>query len=174
MTILYNLGRFGPIILIIMSWYLLWENNNLFFYYTIGVFVNSILNLIFKGIIQEPRPLYDYTNIMLAKTHAKQYFFQNGIPFDIFGMPSGHAQSCMFSTTFIFLSLKKTKILYLYLAISLITCYQRVAFDFHTIIQIIVGSIVGCVFGYIVYNFAREKIKGKIKPKMDDLANVYA
>jgi len=172
MSILYEFGEYGPIILILLSWYLLWNNKNLFFYYTVGIFSNAILNIILKGIIQEPRPLFDSKKISLLKTHAKNYFFQNGIPFNIFGMPSGHAQSSLFSTVFIFLALKHTNLLYFYITFSLFICYQRVVLDYHSILQVIVGSIVGAAFGYFVYQLARVKIKGKIREKPDDDAYI--
>ena len=116
--------------------------------------------------------MFDSKKVNLAKTHAKQYFFQNGIPFDIFGMPSGHAQMSFFTTIFVYLSLKHTNLLYLYLFISLIICYQRVKFDFHSIEQVVVGAIVGSVFGYIVYQLAREKIKGRIRERLDDFGPI--
>jgi len=34
--------------------------------------------------------------------------------------------------------------------------------------QVIVGSVVGSVFAYIVYQLAREKIKGRIRERDDD------
>lgn len=172
MYILYEIGAYGPIILIFISWYLLWDNNNLFFYYTIGVFVNSIINLILKGIIQQPRPILDSKNIKLASTHTKEQFYATGIPFDIFGMPSGHAQSTLFSTIYIYLSLKHTNITYFYLFITLLTFYQRISSNYHSVLQIIVGSIVGSCFGYFVYQLAREKIKGKIREKPDDFGPI--
>jgi membrane-associated phospholipid phosphatase len=168
MNILYEFGEYGPIILILLSWYLLWNNKYLFFYYTIGIFANAILNIIFKGIIQEPRPIFDTKKVNLMKTHAKHYFFQNGIPFNMFGMPSGHAQASLFSTVFIYLSLKQKNLLYIFIPLSLLTCYQRVKLEYHSISQIIVGSIVGALFAYFMYNLAREKIKGIIREKPDD------
>jgi len=168
MNILYEFGEYGPIILIILSWYLLWNNENLFFYYNIGIFANAVLNLILKGIIQEPRPMFDDKKTSLIKTNAKSYFFQNGIPFDMFGMPSGHAQMSFFTTIFIYLSLKHKNLFYLYLIYSVFICYQRVKFDYHSLSQVIVGSIVGVAFGYYVYQLAREKIKGTIREKPDD------
>jgi membrane-associated phospholipid phosphatase len=168
MNILYEFGAYGPIILILLSWYLLWDNKNLFFYYTVGIFANAVLNIIFKGIIQEPRPMFDDKKVRLLKTHGKEYFYQSGIPFDIFGMPSGHAQASLFSTIFIYLSLKQTNLLYIYIPLTLLTCYQRVKFDYHSISQIIVGGIVGTAFGYLVYKLAREKIKNIIREKPDD------
>jgi membrane-associated phospholipid phosphatase len=168
MSILYEFGAYGPIILILLSWYLLWDHKNLFFYYTVGIFANAVLNLILKGIIQEPRPIFDDKKVRLLKTHGKDSFYQNGIPFDIFGMPSGHAQASFFSTIFIYLVFKQTNILYIYIPLTLLTCYQRVKFDYHSISQIIIGGIVGLAFGYFVYQLAREKIKNRIREKPDD------
>ena len=168
MDILYEFGGYSPIILILLSWYLLWEHKNLFFYYNVGLLVNSILNIVLKGLIKEPRPLFDSKKLKLMTTHAKEYFFQNGIPFDIYGMPSGHAQMAFFTTTFIYLSLKHTNLLYLYLIFSLFICYQRVKTQYHSISQVFVGAIVGSGFAFIVYQLAREKIKGKIREREDD------
>jgi membrane-associated phospholipid phosphatase len=168
MTILYELGAYGPIFLILLSWYLLWDYKNLFFYFNVGIIANAVLNIMLKGLIQEPRPIFDSEKVSLVKRHAKEYFFQNGIPFDIFGMPSGHAQMALFMSTFIYLSLERTNLLYLYLVFSLIICYQRVNSKYHSIPQVIVGSIVGSGFAYIVYQLAREKIKGRIRERPDD------
>lgn len=168
MSILYELGAYGPIILIILSWYLLWDNKILFFYYTIGFLTNSIFNTILKGMIQEPRPMFDEKKMRLLKTHGKHYFFQNGIPFDMFGMPSGHAQASIFSTVFIHQAFKQSNLLYIYIPLTLLTCYQRVNFDYHSISQVIVGGIVGSCFAYFVYYLARSNIKNRIREKPDD------
>ncbi len=170
MNLLYDLGEYGPIILVFISWYLLRDHKNLFFYYTVGIFLNSIINIILKGIIQQPRPMYDSDKVRLLKTYGKHYFFQNGIPFDIFGMPSGHAQTCLFSTIYIYLVFKKIEYLYIYIPLSILTCYQRVQLSYHSISQVLVGTLVGSLFAYIVYIFGMENIKGKIREKPDDFA----
>lgn len=168
MDILYEFGGYSPIILIVLSWYLLWEHKNLFFYYNVGLIANAILNIVLKGLIKEPRPMFDNKKIKLMITHARDYFFQNGIPFDVYGMPSGHAQAAFFMSVFIYLSLKHTNLLYLYIFFSLLICYQRVKFDYHSISQVVVGAIIGSVFAKLVYQLAREKIKGEIREREDD------
>lgn len=168
MTLINEFGEYAPIILIFLSVMLLWNSKNFLFYYILGITFNTILNLVLKGIIQEPRPIFDDRKMKLVKSHAKHYFFQNGIPFDMFGMPSGHAQASFFSTIYIYLTLKRADLLAIYIISSLITCYQRVVLSYHSILQIIVGGIIGTLFAYLVYNFACEKIKGKIKEKPDD------
>jgi membrane-associated phospholipid phosphatase len=134
----------------------------------LGIFVNTILNLILKAIIQQPRPTEDITKFNLALTHGKRFLFKDGIPFDIFGMPSGHAQSAFFSTIFIYLSLRQEKLFYFYALFSLLIISQRVTFNYHTILQVLVGAVIGSMFSYFVYYLAREKIKGHITEKKDD------
>ena len=161
-------GCYSPLILIFLSMYLLWDSHNLFFYYCIGIFINAILNLILKGIFQQPRPSEDPKKFDIALKHGKRFLFKDGIPYDIFGMPSGHSQSVLFSAIFIYLSLQKLNILYLYLAISFITMAQRVSYNYHTIFQVIVGAIIGAGFGYFVFSLAEKKIKNHIREKPDD------
>jgi membrane-associated phospholipid phosphatase len=166
--ILNDLGFYGPFILIILSVYLLWNHKILLFYYVIGIFVNTILNVILKGIIQEPRPIFDDKKVSLALTHAKRLFYQKGVPFDLFGMPSGHAQSSFFSTIFIYLALRKMNITYIYIALTILTCIQRITSNYHSINQVIVGSLIGFLFAFFIYYFSQKKLQGKIKVKADD------
>jgi membrane-associated phospholipid phosphatase len=163
-------GSFGPLILLIYSLILLRNKHNLFFYYIIGFFFNSIFNVIIKGFFQQPRPSEDPKLFNIAIKNGKRFIFKDYIPHDIFGMPSGHAQSTFFSTVYIFLSLKNYNILYFYLLITFITCVQRVLYDYHTIFQVVVGGLVGGLVGYLYYYFARRNITGIIREKLDDFA----
>ncbi len=165
-------GSFGPMILIFHSMYLLWNKNNLFFYYIVGVFIDNILNLILKGLIQQPRPSIDRNSFDLALKYGKHFLFKNGMPYDMFGMPSGHSQSVFFSTAFIYLALKKKNITYVYLGISLLTILQRVVYNHHTIPQVIVGSLIGSAVGYLFYYLSTEKVKGLIREKLDDFGPI--
>jgi membrane-associated phospholipid phosphatase len=166
---LFNeLGNYGHVILFLNSIYLLWNRDNLFFYYVVGIFTNYILNLVLKGVIQQPRPSEDIKQFNLVLSNGKRFLFKDGIPYDIFGMPSGHSQSLLFSTVFIYLSIKNNNILYIYLIVSFLTMIQRVIYNYHTVLQVLVGAIVGVSFGYFVLNLAKEKIKGHITEKHDD------
>ena len=167
-----NFGTFGPIILIFLSMYLLWNKHNLFFYYNVGIFIDAILNLILKGFFKQPRPSENLKIFNLAINQGKRFLFKDGIPHDIFGMPSGHANSALFSTIFIYLSLRKSNILYIYIFISLLIMIQRVVYNHHTILQVIVGAIVGLLFGYSFYQLAREKMQERIREKPDDFGPI--
>ena len=165
---IHNFGKSGPLVLFIYSLYLLWNKSNLLYYYIFGVFLNAILNLVLKGIIKEPRPSEDPKLFNIALKHSIRFKFVNGYPHDIFGMPSGHAQSAFFSTIFIYLALKDPKISFIYLLICLITMYQRVLFKSHTVLQVFAGALVGILFGGFIYLMARQKIMGKLRAKPDD------
>jgi membrane-associated phospholipid phosphatase len=164
----YNFGKLGPLLLFVNSLYLLWNKNNLFYYYVYGIFLNAILNLVLKGIIKEPRPSEDPKLFNIALKHSIRFKFVNGYPHDIFGMPSGHAQSAFFSLIFIYLSLKDIRITFGYLLVALLTMYQRVLFKEHTVLQVIAGAIVGILFGGFIYLMAQQKIMGKLRAKKDD------
>ena len=169
LNILYE---YGPLLLSLLSWYLLWNYATLFYYYTIGIFINIILNIIIKGIVQEPRPEFDNNKIKLLKTNASHYFFQNGIPFNIYGMPSGHAQLSFFTSIFMILSLKHKNWSVFYLLFSLLICYQRVNMNEHSISQVLVGIIIGSCIGHSIYKFAVKKMKGKIRERADDFGPI--
>ena len=171
-TSFYIFGGYVPLILLFYSFFLLWDKGNLLFYYTVGIFINSILNIILKGIIQQPRPSDDPKLFHLALKHGKQHIFKDYIPYNVFGMPSGHAQSSLFSTVFVYLSLGKINILWMYLLVSFITMCQRVVYKYHTLLQVVVGAIVGGLLGYYVFHLAEQKIKGKIREKPDDNAPI--
>ena len=162
------LGRYGPLILFFFSLYLLKNKKNLFFYYIVGIFCNVILNILLKGLIQEARPEEYLKQFNMALTNGKRFIFKDGMIYDLFGMPSGHSQSSLFSTVFVYLSLKNTNILGFYSIISLITMIQRVYFNHHSNLQVFIGAICGALFAYFFYFLAKENIIGKITEKADD------
>lgn len=163
-------GEFGPFLLFVISLLLLRKKNNLFSYYLCGFFLNSVLNLILKGIIKQPRPLHD-PNVLRARVELNSSNrFVYVVPVETFGMPSGHAQSTLYSTCFIFLALRDIRITLFYLLICVLTMIQRVRFYFHSVFQVVVGTILGVIFGFFVYYLASSHIVGKLLSKVDDNA----
>jgi undecaprenyl-diphosphatase len=134
--------------------------------YIFGFLFNTLLNIILKLLIRQPRPSEDkyLFNILKNVNNVKM------IDFDKYGMPSGHAQYAFYSTVFIYLALKDIKITAIYLIIALITCFQRVYFKNHTIMQVIVGMMIGSILGYLFYHYSMRLIKGSLKSKKDDNA----
>ena len=166
--ILNFIGTYGPIILFLISVFLLWNKSNYLTYYIYGYILNLLLTLFLKGVFKQPRPSEDQKLFKLAIKESKSIYFIDGYPHDVFGMPSGHAQSAFFSTVFIYLALKDIKISILYLIISLLTMYQRVLFNSHTVLQVLAGALVGILFGGFIHLMARQKIIGKLRAKKDD------
>lgn len=167
-TIITYFGNIGHIILFIFGTYLLWNKSTMFYYYTVGFVTCLILNLILKGIFKYPRPSEDPLEFNLVLQNGGRFVFKNGIPHDIFGMPSGHSQASMFITTYIFLTLKNKKIALIFFLLSLLIMYQRVKDNHHTLFQVLAGAIVGVGYGYLFYYFGQQKLMGKIKAKPDD------
>lgn len=166
-------GKIGPIILLLLSIHLLWEKSKLLYYYLYGFLANTIINILLKLIIKEPRPSVDQNKFDLILNQSKNNsIYKKLIHYPMLGMPSGHAQSVIYSTIFIFLALKQYKLLALYLFISFITIYQRVFFNYHTIEQVIVAILIGLAVGYFTFYLATYKIKGKLNHKKEDNAPI--
>jgi len=163
-----KIGQYGPTLLLFISIFLLRNKHNLLFYYILFFIISLLLNLILKGIIQQPRPSIDAKTFNLMMKNKERYIYKHGIPYDIFGMPSGHSQSVILSTIFIYFSLRDIKIVVLYLFITAVTITQRVIDNHHTVLQVIFGTIMGCVLGYLAYKMAQINIEGKKTPKNDD------
>ena len=164
-----DIFAFGPFFIIILSWILLWDKNTLFFYYTVGLFLDTILNLFLKGLFKQPRPYEDPQKFNLAITHGKRFLFKNGIPYDLFGMPSGHSQSVLYSTIFMYFALKKkSDLLYIYYIVAALTMIQRVYSSNHYLYQVIAGASIGALVGYIMFFLSGQQLIGIITEKLDD------
>ena len=156
------IGVIGPIILIVTSIILLINKNIFLYFYVGGIIVNTILNLFLKYIIKDPRPKEDKILFEIASNNGKR------ISIDRYGMPSGHSQSVGFSCMFLYLVCKNMYITWFYLIISLNTMFQRFNYRSHTILQIVIGFLIGVVMGYLTFIFAKNMLKGKINSKNDD------
>jgi membrane-associated phospholipid phosphatase len=156
------IGLYAPMILFILTLFLL-RNKILYLQFFIyGFILNNILNIILKLTIKEPRPTKDQKAIEIGVTNGAR------ISFDKFGMPSGHAQNCGYCLAFITLTLKTPFITALYTIITFTSLFQRYIYNNHTILQLIIGIIVGTIFGYLIYILANKYIVGNIRMKKDD------
>ena len=162
MYALHLIAFAGPVILIATTVILLWKKETQLFYFTLGAMINIASNFLLKDIFKEPRPAGNQQIIQLAINNGKRLGSQ------VYGMPSGHAQTAFYCTIFIFLSLKNWKVVAFYLAMSLFTCYQRYVYKEHTLWQLFVGALVGMVMGSFAFNASKKKKMGLLIPKMED------
>ena len=160
---LFHLIAFvGPIILLTITTLLLWKKEILLFYFILGAIINIATNFFLKDLFKEARPSDNQQIIQLAINNGKRFGSQ------VYGMPSGHAQTAFYCTVFIFLSIQNWKIVTFYMTMSLFTCYQRYIYKEHTLWQLFVGALVGSVMASITFNTSKKKTMGLLIPKPED------
>jgi len=144
-------GYNGPYILLLLSIILLAGRFNAFLLgYIIFSFINKQLNDILKMHFKQSRPSGQiYNNIDNDKFVGSQ----------LFGMPSGHAQSISFSIMYLYFVTKSIHIFLLMGFIWGLTVLQRHKYKRHSIEQLGAGTIVGGSFAYIAYVFTEQIIK---------------
>ena len=161
-------GIKGYYILFFISILLLRNTHHFLALYLAGFGFNLLVNILLKSIIKQPRPNENEALFNIHVAHHKH------IGFDRYGMPSGHAQSVVFSTIFVYLSLYSHKyinyILLLFIVISIITFSQRIVFNEHSVTQVLVGATIGGTLAYIFFIFSTSLITGKLRFKPDDFA----
>ena len=162
MNTIDQIGFMGPYILIICSIFLLINKSVFLYIYITGAIISAIINFILKLLFKECRPNENKELFELALKNGKTFNAER------YGMPSGHTQSVIFSSVFIYLVLDNIYILWGYLLVSILTMFQRHNYKMHTMFQIIIGFIVGAILGYLFFRIAKNMIKGKICSKKDD------
>ena len=155
MDILNVVGYNGPYAMLLYGIHLLLEKRKMLFYFIVGILLNSVLNLVLKGLFKQPRPEYDTDKI---KESINSNLLRYALGYDIYGMPSGHAQNALYITTFLYLVTRNLTVGTCLLLFSLVIILQRVVFNKHTIFQTFIGSVVGSFFAYVVYIVARSTI----------------
>lgn len=156
------IGSYAPIILSLLSIFLLRNMTHYLKFFLYGLMLNTILNIMLKLFIKEPRPSKHQKTLEIAINNGMY------IDFDKFGMPSGHAQNCAYNLLFIMKTINDPFITTIYIIITTISLLQRYLFNNHTILQLITGLFVGSGFGYLMYSIGNKFIMGNIKMKKDD------
>jgi membrane-associated phospholipid phosphatase len=156
------IGLYAPIILFILTLFLLRNKTTYLIFFVSGFILNNFLNIILKLAFKEPRPLKDQKQIEIGVVNNAR------IGFDKFGMPSGHAQNCGYCIVFITMILNNPFITMIYFLISVLSLFQRYLYQNHTFLQLGIGFIIGITFGYLTYIISNKFIIGNIKMKMDE------
>ena len=148
------LTSYTPILLIISNIYWLWGKTVYLYGYIIGYIISMFVNNILKELIKEPRPSEDK-----SLYYAKLSYSINLLRAQEYGMPSGHAQELFYSLIYLVLVMKSQYILVPELLIIIYCLYERLVQEYHTLKQLVVGSIVGIMMGYVVYKIVNAVIK---------------
>jgi len=148
---LFSVGFYGPLLLIGMNIFFLYHRLFWLYIYIIFIVINTYINKILKIWIKQPRPDNWKPFISFEKLENEEKY----------GMPSGHAQSCMFSLIFYYLIYGMNEILYIMLFITSLTIYQRWVNKNHTLFQLLIGCIIGSIVAMLVV-YISKKYKNKI------------
>ena len=137
-----SIGFYGPLLLVFINSMYLWYRIKYLISYLLFLLLNSLSNILLKKLIQEPRP------------YGQIYFneYDKESVYDKYGMPSGHAQSIGYSTTFMYLVAQSPTILIVSSFIGSLTLYHRLKYRRHTIFQLLMGLLIGFMFAQVSYN----------------------
>jgi len=160
-NILDQIGLCGPWILGLLTVFVLRHRPRWLFSYVIGYSANIFMIIILKLFFKHPRPDED-----LSLFYAKEK--KGYIQYSSYGMPSGHTQSTVFSALFIWLATKNQWLTFAYFIVTCLTIYQRLKYNRHDILQIVVGGMIGLCIAYITYIYVKKLIPGILKEKPDD------
>jgi len=128
------------IFVIIVSYFLYYR---IFFWLWVYVFLYAINIWIIKLLQKkwrDPRPL---NGIEFMENEFRNY--------EYYGMPSGHTQSVFFSLVFFFMITRSVYWLLLMLFIAVCTISQRLIYRKHTLLQVIIGGLIGSLYGYFTF-----------------------
>lgn len=133
-------GYYGPVILFTLTFYFLIERTPYLIVFIFGSIANTFLNHLLKTTFREHRPqgqipFIDHDQL----TGAQQY-----------GLPSMHAQASFFALAFLFFSHGPQSALYFMGFICALTLFQRWKFRRHSVKQLVLGSLIGTSFAYIL------------------------
>lgn len=132
---IYTIGFYIPVVILTLAIWQLWLIRPEFYIFLIGYLASEIANELLKIWIKEPRPK---KSVDITGPH-------------LYGMPSGHAQSTTFIITFVYLLFRHIEWLYMTIPLWILTCFQRWMTQMHSPEQLVAGSAVGAILGYLTY-----------------------
>ena len=137
----YAIGYFSEMIISIIVVSILYYNIYEHLFYYLGFFVSIYLNIWLKNIIKNPRPKPFYKFLANEPTQPDV---------QAYGMPSGHSQHVFYSIVYLYLTIRTLfPWVFVCIGIGALTIMERWVFRNHTILQLIVGALIGCLLGYI-------------------------
>ncbi len=166
-----ELGYIAPILFFVITCCLIFHKHLTFYFFFFGFILNNIINICLKFTIREPRPQNDnlyFESLFSNHSQTTSNNVSKRWDIDRYGMPSGHAQNMSFITSFLFFNTKHYFFTILSILTTLLTIFQRYYYNNHTILQILVGLLMGVIVGFGVTHCMKKEIAGNLKHKKDD------
>lgn len=165
-----HLGRYGPLILFIMALVSLHPFKLKRELFVIGFVLDFFVNAVLKQLIKQRRPNKYKSNTIVSANYDTSREFKSRpswpkgaeIKVHTYGMPSGHAESVSYCTTYIILAINNIYLTMSFLFFAIITCSQRVLNRRHYIDQVLAGILVGTSFSYFMYSISIMLIERKM------------
>lgn len=140
MILITSLGNFSGVWILIALYEAINENTTLAMTLMAGIVIDVMLcNGLLKPLFKRNRPFVNHDEIKVLIGKPKDYSF-----------PSGHASSAFMSATILYLGGSGLWILAVTLAI--LVGFSRMYHYVHYPSDVLVGTIVGTVFGFITYH----------------------
>jgi membrane-associated phospholipid phosphatase len=140
-------GIYGIYGIVVYVSYRLFYRKSYLFAFWICLALNTQFVRLLKNWIKEPRPNADFRERFMV--HSK------------YGMPSGHAQLYSYAMTYYWFTQKPASIheMLVLLFFYCITVAERYMNNKHSISQLVVGTVLGVLTGYISYWMAHHYLK---------------
>ena len=154
------------IILFLLSIFLffIFNKHKLFVFYLLFFLLNIFINFLVKIFLKFPRPKENLDLFPFLKITIDEY--------NRFGMPSRSCQSDIFSTIFLFFTMKKMDYTILFIFISVYNIIQNYIQQKYTILQILIGCLLGTIMGVIAYMFTIHFLKEELTEKQEENAPI--
>lgn len=165
---IYYTGEYMYMIIPFLALFVLRNNLLLYYFYFLGFCMTAVSNFALKNMIQIRRPCINPHLFDLALEKGKHFVKRNGKRYHIYGMPSGHSQECGFTLVFLSLFLRDGWVSGFFFLITILTMYQRVLYEHHSIIQTLIGVTLGAICGIGMHYYAVKYIEGNLSEKQDD------
>jgi len=142
----------------------IFKKYDLLFIYIFFFLLNIFINFLVKIFLKYPRPKENLDIFPFLQISIDEY--------NRFGMPSRSCQSDIFSTIFLFFTMKKMDYTILFIFISVYNIIQNYIQQKYTILQILIGCLLGTIMGVIAYIFTIHFLKEDLTEKQEENAPI--
>ena len=132
------IGYYGTLFQALIVLFVIHTNNNIVFIYTLCWLLSNLFNNLLKITIKQGRPPNQVHTDIEKICHN-------------YGMPSYQMQCSAFSIAFLFYTTMSYRLLVVTSILGGLSFHQRYKYRRHTFQQLVVGTIVGGILGWITY-----------------------